>query len=235
MNHREAVEQMATERYLLDEFAPEDREAFEEHLFDCPECAFDLRVGNAFVHAAKAQLPETVERPIGAGAAALTSKAKPSFWLVWMRPAFVAPAFAALLAVVVFQNSVTFPALRDAATQPRLVQLTHLRPATRGGSHLALTADRTHGVALQLDLPVESGESTAISYSIDLRDAQGKPVWTSSMSAGSGQSDADQQLSLFLPGAKLSSGTYSLDITGLGAKGERNSTEQYVFDIVVTN
>jgi hypothetical protein len=74
-----------------------------------------------------------------------------------------------------------------------------------------------------------------ISYAIDLRDAQGKPFWTTTMPAGGGQSDADQQLSLFIPGAKLNSGTYSLDITGLGAKGERNSTEEYVFDIVVRN
>jgi anti-sigma factor RsiW len=234
MNHSEAVEQMATERYLLDEFTPEDREAFEEHLFDCPECAFDLRVGTAFVQEAKAQLPLIVERPIGAGAAS-KSKAKPSFWLFWMHPAFAAPAFAALLAVAVFQNAVTFPALRDAATQPRVAPLTHLRPATRGGSHLTLTADRTHGVAVQVDLPVESGETAATSYAIDLRDAQGKPVWTTTMPAGGRESDADQQLSLFIPGAKLSTGTYSLDVAGLGAKGERNSAEEYVFDIVVRN
>jgi anti-sigma factor RsiW len=35
MKHEEAVQQLAIERYLLDELTPELREQFEEHLFDC--------------------------------------------------------------------------------------------------------------------------------------------------------------------------------------------------------
>ena len=58
MDHSEALQQMAAERYLLDELTPDAREAFEEHLFDCPECALDLRAGAAFVEEAKAQLPK---------------------------------------------------------------------------------------------------------------------------------------------------------------------------------
>ena len=60
MNHSEAVEQMASERYLLNELTPDARDAFEEHVFDCPECALDLRAGTLFVHEAKVQLPELV-------------------------------------------------------------------------------------------------------------------------------------------------------------------------------
>lgn len=234
MNHSEALEQMAAERYLLEELTPDAREAFEEHLFDCTECALDLRAGAAFVDEAKAQLPGIVERP-KASAVVSPSKSKPGFWLHWMRPAFVAPAFAALLAVVAFQNVVTLPALRDAATQPRLVPLTHLRPATRGSSHLALTADRIHGVALQIDLPVEAEAVATVSYSLELHDAQGKSAWTATIPASGHESEAEQQLSLFIPGAKLSSGAYTLSVANLGAKGERSSVEEYPFDIVVTN
>ena len=53
MNHSEAVEQMTSERYLLNELAPDARDAFEEHVFDCPECALNLRAGALFVHEAK--------------------------------------------------------------------------------------------------------------------------------------------------------------------------------------
>ncbi len=60
MEHNEAVQQMAVERYLLDELTPELREAFEEHVFDCQECTLDLRAGVAFVEEAKVQLPGLV-------------------------------------------------------------------------------------------------------------------------------------------------------------------------------
>ena len=49
MNHDEAKHAMASERYLLDELAPADREQFEEHMFSCQECALDVRAGKAFI------------------------------------------------------------------------------------------------------------------------------------------------------------------------------------------
>ena len=45
MDHEAAVQQMVVEQYLLDELAPELRDEFEEHLFDCAECSLDLRAG----------------------------------------------------------------------------------------------------------------------------------------------------------------------------------------------
>ena len=63
MDHSEAVEQMLAERYLLNELPPEMRDAFEEHMFDCPECAFDMRAGAAFIDEAKLQLPGLTVEP----------------------------------------------------------------------------------------------------------------------------------------------------------------------------
>jgi hypothetical protein len=54
MNHDMAVELHATERYLLGEFSAEEREAFEEHFFDCAICAEDVRAAAAFRANAKA-------------------------------------------------------------------------------------------------------------------------------------------------------------------------------------
>ena len=47
MDHSEAVRLMATERYLLNEFTPAQKEEFEEHFFGCQECALDVRMGAA--------------------------------------------------------------------------------------------------------------------------------------------------------------------------------------------
>jgi len=232
MNHTEAVEQLAVERYLLDELAPDAREAFEEHLFDCQECALDVRVGTLFVDEAKTQLPNL---PGNSTAENRASRVRPGLWTFLLRPAFVAPAFAALLAVVIFQNAFTFPALRDAANQPRLLPLTHLRPATRGASHLVVNADHAYGAALQVDPPDASGSPVPASYSVELLNAQGKSIWTTTVPVNPRASDQNQELSLFIPGARIENGTYSLNVIGLDARGQHGSAETYVFDIVVTN
>ena len=49
MGHDEAILTFAAERYLLDELDLRLREEFEAHVFDCSECAFDLRAGVTFL------------------------------------------------------------------------------------------------------------------------------------------------------------------------------------------
>jgi hypothetical protein len=43
MTHDEATKSLAAERYILDDLEPAERDAFEEHFFDCTECAADVR------------------------------------------------------------------------------------------------------------------------------------------------------------------------------------------------
>jgi hypothetical protein len=229
MNHTEAVELWAAERYLLDELAPEVSDAFEQHFFDCPECAIDLRACSLLIDETKAELLNLPKQQL---AQKQPAKSKSSFWLAWLQPAFAMPAFAALLAIVVFQNTVTLPTLREASTQPRLLPLNHLRPATRGADHFTVAADRIHGAALQVEF-APSTEAPAQSYSFELLDAQGKLLWSTTAPASGRASDQDQQFSLYLPGAKLRNGTYSLQIAGLDAQDHRTPIEDYMFDIVI--
>src|SRR6516165_7713723 len=110
MDHDEAIKQMAAERYLLDELSPELREAFEEHAFDCHECALDLRAGGAFIRMAKAELPNLAEAtPAPAGPAVRRERSGGSLLLILLRPALAVPAVAALLSVIAFQNLSTIP------------------------------------------------------------------------------------------------------------------------------
>jgi hypothetical protein len=233
MNHSEAVEQMTSERYLLDELTPDARDAFEEHLFDCPECALDLRAGALFVREAKVQLPELVGSE--ARNAVAGSREKRNFWFSLLRPAFAGPAFAALLILVGYQNFVTFPALRHSANEPRVAPLAPLRSATRGGALPTFTADRTHGVALPVDLVIEPEAAPVASYSFDLRDPQGNLAWTGSLPATAQGTGNDQSFSLTIPGGMLQSGPYTLMVTSVTAQGGRTPIEQYNFDIVMTN
>ena len=53
MDHGDAVRLKATERYLLNELEPDQLDQFEEHLFDCHECALDVRAAAMFVSKAR--------------------------------------------------------------------------------------------------------------------------------------------------------------------------------------
>ena len=48
MGHEEAVATQAAVRYLAGELSPADRDAFEDHFFDCPDCAAEVRLGHVF-------------------------------------------------------------------------------------------------------------------------------------------------------------------------------------------
>ena len=236
MDHSEAIQQMIAERYLLDELTPDMRESFEEHLFDCPECALDLRAGAAFVAAAKAQLPGLAgDAPVPSLPRSRKLQVRREWWLSWLQPAFAVPAFATLLLVLGYQNLVTYPGLRAAAAQPRLLPWAPLHGAMRDGAPMAITADRRHGVALPVDLPAQSSPDAYASYSFDLYDPQGKLAWTGAVTASSESGGNGQRLSLMIPGAMLQSGSYSLVVSGAGTHGERNVIDRYAFDLRITD
>jgi hypothetical protein len=232
MNHSEAVKTMAAERYLLEELTPDVRDAFEEHMFDCPECALDVRCGTSFIGEAKAQLPK-----IGLGSPAAKKISLPrerdKQWFAWLRPAFAFPVMATLLVVVGYQNLVTLPALHHSVNQPRIVQVAPLYGATRGGSHGTITADRVNGIALPIDLPLDSTAAGYPSFSFELSNAQGKSVWTGSVPAPAQNVNSDFQLSVIVPGGMLENGTCTLTVSGINPQGARSEVGRYVFDVVL--
>jgi hypothetical protein len=232
MDHSEALQQMAAERYLLNELTPDVREAFEAHFFDCPKCALDLRAGAAFVEESKTQLPElTGALPAPVPSRPREPKVKRGWWLGWLQPAFAAPAFATLLLVIGYQNLVTYPALRASANQPRLLPWTPLHGATRGGAQLTITADRRHGVALPVDLPPQPSMGAYASYAFNLYDPQGKLAWTGLAAAPAEDPSDNQRLSLVIPGAMLQNGAYTVAVSGVAAHGECTEIDRYVFDL----
>jgi hypothetical protein len=53
MNHQQALEEHATERYLLGEMTAEQRRAFEEHYLECAECLEAVTFGADFMEAGR--------------------------------------------------------------------------------------------------------------------------------------------------------------------------------------
>src|SRR5216684_783172 len=106
MDHDTVVRQEMTEKYLLNELDPAARDEFEEHFFDCPMCALDVRAGSLFVEQSKVVLARKLEKEV-APSPIRTPAQDDSGWLAWLSPAFAAPALALLLVIIAFQNLVT--------------------------------------------------------------------------------------------------------------------------------
>lgn len=232
MDHGEALQMMAAERYLLDELTPEERDAFELHMFGCQECALDLRAGAAFIHEAKSVLPDLEPQPSrsvpGKPAAKESARRKKGWSFLW-QPAFALPVFALFLAVIAYQNFSLIPSLRRAASEPRIVYSNPLHIGTRGAAHTAVLADRTDGFALSLDLPQSS---TYSSFVFALYDANGKQFWTHTISR---PGEDESIVSLVVPSTGLQPGSYTLAISGVTPQNERVEIDRRVLDVQFKN
>jgi anti-sigma factor RsiW len=225
MEHVDAVQQMAVERYLLDELTPELRDEFEAHAFDCAECSLDLRAGAAFVEEAKLQLPTLAS---SAPAAAPSRAPRRMDWLAWLRPAYALPAFAALLVVIGYQNIATIPGLRAAARAPRLAPWVSFHTGTRGDAHLAVPAGKTEGAELLIEVPQENNFA---SYSFDLYDQQGKRFWSKTAAGTQANEMGSGAFSLMIPGAGLRQESYTLVVTGITPQGGRVQVDRRILDV----
>lgn len=230
MDHNEAITTMAVEQYLLNELSPEMRDAFEEHLFGCPQCASDLRAGAAFVREARAQLPAmvTTESLAGAPISGVKRPAHRKNWFSSLQAAFAVPAFAVLLMIVGYQNIATIPHLRARADRPRLLPWTAIHAGTRGAETTQLAMSRTAGAVLLIDI-LEDPSFTA--YAFDLRSSDGRIIWTTTEAVRGSDSEGPGTFSLLIPGTGVKQGSYALVITGISAGGERTQIDRRMLEV----
>ena len=232
MDHSEAVQEMATERYLLDELTPEVRDAFEEHMFDCQECTMDVRAGSVFLDEAKVQLPQITAATARKAPERAQPESKKPWWTFWtmpgFAPGFAAPVFAALLGVIAYQNLALIPGLRTAASEPRLLPWSSLHMGTRGTEPTTIVADRKQGAIVLIDLPQQPSYA---SYAYDLVDPQGKLFWSKTVLAASQNDNEAQTDSLFIPGSGLKEGAYTLNLYGISPQGARTQIQRRTLDV----
>jgi putative zinc finger protein len=222
MDHQEAVRQKATEKYLLNELGPGLRDEFEEHLFDCQDCALDVRSAAMFVEQSKAVL---AEEP-AAAPMRIPVPVPARGWLGWLRPAFAVPVLALLLAVIGYQNFVTYPRLQEAANTPQVLPWASINVSTRGSTAPVVTARAGQGFNLLVSIPPES---RYVSYSFDLRSPAGRLEWSSTIPAAA----ADDSRSIYIPGTSRPAGTYTLGIRGITVAGESSNLGRYPFELEI--
>lgn len=228
MDHNEAKLKMASERYLTGELAPEERDAFEEHMFSCPECASDVGAADTFIQEAKEQLvnfPGALPKP----AVAASAPAEPERfrWFSLFKPSFAVPVFAGLLGVLAYQNLSVIPKLRSAAMDPRIIpSFATLHVGTRGGDAISILADREQGAMVMVQLP-QSGSYS--SYIFDFYDSTGRQLWSRTAPAPGPASEGT--LSLAISPIGLQPGSYTLAVSGISSAGQRAEIHRQTLDV----
>jgi len=223
MNHEVVAQNKMTERYLLNELDPQARDAFEEHFFDCQECALDVHTASLFIENSKVVLAEKpTEAPVIAHAPALP---KPGL-LAWFRPAFAVPVLALLLAVVGYQNLVTYPHLQQAVSHPQVLPWGSVNIGTYGSTGQEITTAPGKGFLVFVRIPPEDGYTQ---YTADLYNPAGKLEWSLTIPATTSQ----DRWPITVPGADRQPGTYTVAVRGTTADGTSKKIGEGSFELQI--
>jgi len=215
MDHLEATARGATERYLLGLLDPAERDAFEEHFFDCLECAEEVRSTAAILAGARS-LPDDAAHEIIDIARkrdptpASTRASRP----LWQRGRAFAGALAGIAAAacftVAYQQLVTIPRLEDELRQAYSLQpvSSHFLTVARSEAPVVRVGPNDRHVAVTLS---RSWDKPFPTYRCELHDASGHVLLTETFPA---RSSADE-LELLIPVKNLPAGLYMLVVQGV--------------------
>ena len=227
MDHTEASRLMASEKYLLDELSSPEIEAFEEHLFECHECALDVRAGSIFLERGKAELANPSRTSSRTSDRIAVETRAPSRIFSWWRPAFAVPAMAMLLIVVGYQNLVAYPAMKRALAEnraPRILTAIPLLSAERRGSAPSIV-EVPAGEPFLLPLDIQRNNAFQ-SYVVELQNPAGRVEWSLPVSSDL----AKDTLTIRAPGVNQA-GHYEVVVIGRNANGDNSKGDHYPFDL----
>ncbi len=232
MEHSEAIQLKAAERYLLGELSGDLRDQFEDHFFSCPECASDVKAGAIFVDSAKEVLSAAdtgarVPRP---------ARPKPRGWFSYLlRPAFAGPTLAVLLLFTAYQSGVVVPHLKTQLSQANAPQVlpyfSLIAQNSRGGAPLTITVSSTQLFGVFVDIPPEKhfpaytctveSEAGAVEFSLPVPAKQ-----------------TAESLQLLIPSSQLRAGKHILVVRGAGssqgAAQDELEVARYPFSLAFT-
>jgi hypothetical protein len=208
MEHLEAKEMHAAEKYVLGELSEQLREEYEEHYLDCSECAGDVRAAVSFVANSK-EVFEEESQPAAAFPEA--SLRKPRGWAGWLRPLVAVPAIAALIVALVYEKhhtDISVPASNGAEQTMVATSSFGLRGGDRESSES--TSIRIHsGETFGLHFDFTPGQ-TFEQYTGELQDQAGQGLRQFPIPA----ERINKEVKLVVPGGVTSPGNYGLVVYG---------------------
>ncbi len=215
MNHQDALQEMAVERYLLGELNGASLDSFEEHLFECSECAMDVKTGGIFIDGARTELG--IPRKVAAKSEERTPR-----WTSWFtNPWILSPALAACLLLLAFQTFILEPHMKleiaRAQAPAFLNPLVLANAGARGDSVPEVVAPEHGSFVISVDVPTNGGFS---SYLCSLRATDGALLWQTTISP----EQARDALLINMPTDKVKEGLNTFLIQGSSAVAGPNGT-----------
>jgi len=235
MDHNEAVRLQAAEKYVLGKLPKEQHAAYEEHYFDCPACAEEIKATVAFVESARQVIREEALEPVGAKRLA-PDKQMTGGWFAWLRPAFAVPVLAALLLFIGYQNGVIIPRLKNSSSSQMGQAISSsfpLRGSIRGGNEDGDTPNKVRvrsGESFTLNFDF-TPTSTFSDYDWQLRDQAGRAVKSGHISGDKKY----QTVSLNVAGGVENAGKYNLvffgNADGAGQTVNQSEAQRLTFTV----
>ncbi len=224
MNHEEAQQEMAVERYLLGELSGAALEEFEAHLFECRACADEVKTADMMLEAARVEWRESGEATSGAVVLKERSLRRGGGgW--WTSPWVLGAALAACAVVVAVQGLVLIPGMRRqlvvAETPAVLNTLVLASAGARSDAIPAVVAPKQGAFLLSVDVPSRAIFS---SYECSLYSPAGVRVWQSSLTAA----QTRDAVLIHMPVGRTQAGINTLLVQGVPAVADEGSSGKLV-------
>lgn len=206
MDHTNAIETHAVERYLLGELSEADVEAFEEHYFDCAACAEDVRDEMRFMEGGREAARETIA-PL---APVVSIGERRHRRIGWMQ----------LTAAAVLAVGIAVPQFMQ--QEDSWAGRPHRFSASRSATDMSFAADKP--IHASVDIQSEPGY---VRFDMEIVDAKRRNVRV--LPSVSAETATE---TVFFVTPELPEGAYVLSIIGVRGDGNRTVTETHEFNVV---
>jgi hypothetical protein len=218
MDHAEALQTQAVEKYLLGELSTAQADEFAEHFFDCEACANDLRMTSAFVDTTKKVL--ATDR-------AQTPRSTPKRWSSQWQPArYAIAASVALFAFTLYQNTMTIPRLRSSSAPQALAFFSLADMGARSAVQPVIHPVHDKPFILFLDIPPHPNVAE---YRCQILSPSGIQV----LSIDVPEAATNKTVPLYIPASALAHGDYLFTIAGRsGNETSFTELERHPFQVM---
>jgi hypothetical protein len=225
MDHAEAMQMRAVERYMLADLSVSEVEDFERHFFDCPQCSEELRTLSILRENARAVFVEQHSSPSISGVAVSDQPVAPPKparvgWRFWSP--MLAPALALLIAAVY----VGYLTGERRTGEPQSVNAYPLYAASRGAETVVAPPAVAQFFTLYMD---RTWDRDLTSYRAVVREADQAGSERFSMTLPT--PEPGRAIQVLFPAHALAAGRYVLTILGKDNSGQESNAADYSFTL----